>query len=202
MQYPPGYKDANDLFTRAENAGAIWERMIRDAKPSATWLIDGLSGKHDLSTAGGKCDAAADMFTMLLGMTPIERDHYTAQLAITLDVERHALRQHLNELYLQWRAEEHAQPERKPRPLVLDQYGECRDFLCPKCYEWRTHYSAYLKEWCCFACAAVGNVPDLAALQRMQTFAWERKSTANESEPDIGEIEDKPRRLDELLGLV
>jgi ribosomal protein L37AE/L43A len=172
MQMPKEHKDAADLFLNAPNAGEIWERMVREAKPAMSWMIEHLDKRFDLTTPSGKAEAATGMLDMLVHQPPIERGYHVRELAQKLEAHEDDVREHLNDLFLKMPVQ--AEPVMRRKPIVLDKYGEATGFICPACNYTRTHYSEPMGVWHCWTCDEYRNVQDIASLERLITESVKR----------------------------
>lgn len=97
---PNGVKDVADLL-QSENGPAMYEAMIRNARPATSWMIDHLDTRHDLTQPQGKVDACADIVDVLLGQPPVARAAYVKELSEKLGVPERDLRMQLNESVLE-----------------------------------------------------------------------------------------------------
>jgi DNA primase len=85
----PDEKDPDELIRADPNA---WTSLVRQATPVIDFVLERLAGRHDLTTAGGKAAAAADVVEVLAGIAnPIEQDHYAGVAASKLNVNPQAL---------------------------------------------------------------------------------------------------------------
>jgi hypothetical protein len=172
-EVPEPYDDPADLFARAPNPGALWERMIAEAKPAPTWMIGKLGTRHDLETVRGQINACEDMVDVLVRQHPIARHVYARQLAAELAAPLESVYEMLDvavrERLVYWREHPAERPGPPPRVVrqfpgldVVDRYGETERFDCPWCgSEGSAKASKPLDVWMCVVCDSSGKASAL-----------------------------------------
>jgi len=106
--FPNGIKDVDQLLN-TEGGDARYERMIAEARPGMTWMIDHLDSPElhpgrDLSTPQGAQEAVEDIVDTLARQPAIARMRYVRELAVKLGMPEAQLRQALNETVRERRA--------------------------------------------------------------------------------------------------
>ncbi|MGC9359283.1 MAG: DNA primase [Anaerolineae bacterium] len=85
----PDGMDPDELVLRDR---ALWDQLVRDAKPVVEHLIEVTVGDADLGTARGKREAADKVLPLIEGLSsPVERHHYRQMLARAVRVDERTL---------------------------------------------------------------------------------------------------------------
>jgi DNA primase len=85
-----------------------WREVIAGARPIVEHVIDALLGAHDLSSPRGKSDAVKAIAPILKDLSdPVQRDHYTQQIARRLQLNARAVAESMG---LAWAARRAARP--------------------------------------------------------------------------------------------
>lgn len=171
---PAGVKDVDDLL-KLDGGDQAYERMIAEAKPAVSWMIDNLHQRHKLDEPQGAANGVEDLVDVLLRQHPVARFRYARELAARLDVPIEGVWESLQDAILDreryWQAhpnEKPALPPRQPRRFPglhrIDKYGETTFFDCPYCESADgAKASKALDLWVCVVCDGSGKASKLDA---------------------------------------
>jgi DNA primase len=94
---------------------ALWDQLVRDAKPVVEHLIEITVANGDLSSARGKTEVADKVLPLIEGLSsPVERHHYRQMLARAVRVDERTLAEEARRLREMTRRQRGREPAEQP----------------------------------------------------------------------------------------